>query len=151
MAADISVWPGVDSASKNEYQDIPVGKDGRCVKVTTLPPSCAECLVIWSLNRPEPSRPHRPVIGVALPLKYCLHRNYMFMEQCDSISKNSSLRTMVLRFCKHYMCISAVIGCVPVKVQDHESCQGWYRHTETCSILHLYTDIITHSLTRCGS
>jgi len=37
---------GVDSASKNEYQDIPGGKDGRCVRVTTLPPSCAECLEI---------------------------------------------------------------------------------------------------------
>ena len=36
--------------------------------MTTLPPSCAECLEIWSLNRPEPSGPHRPVIGVALPL-----------------------------------------------------------------------------------
>jgi hypothetical protein len=58
---------GVDSASKNEYQDIPGGKGGRCVRVTTLPPSCAECLVIWSLNRPEPSGPHRPVIGTALP------------------------------------------------------------------------------------
>ena len=67
MAADISVCPGVDSASKNEYQDIPGGKDGRCVGVTTLPPSCAECLVIWSLNRPEPSEPRRPVMGIALP------------------------------------------------------------------------------------
>jgi len=35
--------PGVDSASKNEYQDIPGVKDGRCVRVTT---SCAECLEI---------------------------------------------------------------------------------------------------------
>ena len=35
--------PGVDSASKNEYQDIPGGKGGRCVGVTTLPPYCAEC------------------------------------------------------------------------------------------------------------
>ena len=60
VAADISVCPGI------EYQDIPGGKGGRCVRVTTLPPSCAECLVIWSLNRPEPSGPHRPVIGVAL-------------------------------------------------------------------------------------
>ena len=67
MAADIAVFPGVDSASKNEYQDIPGGKGGRCVRVTTLPPSCSECLVIWSLNRPEPSGPHRPVIGIALP------------------------------------------------------------------------------------
>ena len=37
---------GVESASKNEYQDIPGGKDGRCVRVKTLPPSCAECLEI---------------------------------------------------------------------------------------------------------
>jgi len=36
--------PGVESASKNEYQDILEGKDGWCVRVTTLPPSCAECL-----------------------------------------------------------------------------------------------------------
>ena len=35
--------PGVDSASKNEYQDIPGSKDGRYVRVATLPPSCAEC------------------------------------------------------------------------------------------------------------
>ena len=38
---------GVDSASKNEYQDIPGGKGGRCVGVATLPPSCAECHEIW--------------------------------------------------------------------------------------------------------
>ena len=69
VLADISRCPGVDSASKTEHQDIPGGKGGRCVMVTTLPPSCAECLVIWSLNGPEPSRPHRPVIGVALPLR----------------------------------------------------------------------------------
>jgi hypothetical protein len=30
---------GVDSASKNEYQETPWVKDGRCVRVTTLPPS----------------------------------------------------------------------------------------------------------------
>jgi len=56
--------PEVDSASKNEYQDIPGGKDGRCVRVTTLPPSCAECLKFWSLNLPEPQRPLRPVVGL---------------------------------------------------------------------------------------
>jgi hypothetical protein len=36
-----SIWkvhvPGVDSAFRNEYQDIPGGKDGRCVGLT-LPP-----------------------------------------------------------------------------------------------------------------
>ena len=38
-ASDSSMCPGVDSASKNEYQDIPGGKDGPCVRVTTLPVS----------------------------------------------------------------------------------------------------------------
>ena len=46
LASDSSMCPGVDSASKNKYQDIPGGKDDRCVKVTNLPHSCAECLEI---------------------------------------------------------------------------------------------------------
>jgi hypothetical protein len=45
-ASDTCMCPGIDSASKNEYQDIPGGKDGRCIRVTTLPLSCAECLEI---------------------------------------------------------------------------------------------------------
>jgi hypothetical protein len=39
--------PGVDSASnRNEYQEyfLGGGKGGRCVGLTTLPPSCADCL-----------------------------------------------------------------------------------------------------------
>jgi len=40
---------GVDSVSKrNEYQEyFLVGKDGRCLGLKTLPPSCADCLEIW--------------------------------------------------------------------------------------------------------
>jgi hypothetical protein len=38
--------PGVESAFRNEYQDIPWGKDGLCVGLTTLPPECAGCLEI---------------------------------------------------------------------------------------------------------
>jgi hypothetical protein len=38
-ATDGTMCPGVDSASKSEYQDTPGGKDGRCVGVTTLRPS----------------------------------------------------------------------------------------------------------------
>jgi hypothetical protein len=52
-ASDSSMCPGVDLASKNEYQGIPGGKDGRCARVTTLPPSCAECLEILE---PKPTR-----------------------------------------------------------------------------------------------
>ena len=41
--------PGVDSASnRNEYQEnFLEGKVGRCLGLTNLPPSCADCLEIW--------------------------------------------------------------------------------------------------------
>jgi hypothetical protein len=44
----------VDSASnRNQYQEyLLVGKGGRCVGLTTLPPSCADCLQIWE---PQPT------------------------------------------------------------------------------------------------
>jgi hypothetical protein len=45
-ASDSSMCLGVDSASKNEYQDNPGGKDGRCVRVTALPTSWVQCLDI---------------------------------------------------------------------------------------------------------
>jgi len=46
--------PGVDSASNsNEYQEyFLVGKCGRCIGLTTLPPSCADCLAIWEPQLP---------------------------------------------------------------------------------------------------
>ena len=42
--------PGVDSASnRNEYQEYFLrGKGGRCVGLTNLPPSCADCIEIWN-------------------------------------------------------------------------------------------------------
>jgi hypothetical protein len=45
---------GVDSASnRNEYQEYFLGgKGGRCVELTTLPPSCADCLEIWEPQPP---------------------------------------------------------------------------------------------------
>ena len=34
--------------NRNEYQEYFLGgKGGRCVGLTTLPPSCADCLEIW--------------------------------------------------------------------------------------------------------
>ena len=50
--------PGVDSASnRNEYQEIfHEGKGGRCVRLTTLPPSC-DVMKSGKLNLLEPSGP----------------------------------------------------------------------------------------------
>ena len=42
------------------------GKDGRCVGLTTLPPSCADCLEIWELQPSGPSGPVQACNGIAL-------------------------------------------------------------------------------------
>ena len=43
----------VDSASNtNEYQEFPGGKGGRCVGLTALSPSCADCLEICEPQPP---------------------------------------------------------------------------------------------------
>ena len=41
--------PGVDSAcNRNKYQEYFLGgKGGRCLRLTTLPPSCPDCLETW--------------------------------------------------------------------------------------------------------
>ena len=45
---------GVESASnRNEYQEYLLAcKGGRCIGLTTLPPSCADCLEIWEHHPP---------------------------------------------------------------------------------------------------
>jgi hypothetical protein len=54
---------GVDSTSnRNEYQDYFLGgKGGRCIWLTNLPSSCADCLEIW---RPQPPGTLRPYPGL---------------------------------------------------------------------------------------
>ena len=51
--------PGVDSApNRNEYQEYFLGvKGGRCLRLTTLPPSCAVVTKSGNLNFLEPSGP----------------------------------------------------------------------------------------------
>jgi hypothetical protein len=64
---------GVDSASKNECQNIPGGKG---VGVATVPPSCAECLEIW---QPQPTGTLRACPGLYLYLMFCLkHTAWLF-------------------------------------------------------------------------
>jgi hypothetical protein len=50
----IDIIVSVDSASnRNEYQECFLGgKGGRCVGLTTLPPSCADYLKIWEPQPP---------------------------------------------------------------------------------------------------
>ena len=61
--------PGEDSASnRNEYQEHFLGgKGGRCVRLSTLPPSCAVVMKSGNLNFLEPSLPVQVCNGTALP------------------------------------------------------------------------------------
>jgi len=61
---------GVDSASnRNEYQVYFLGcKGGRCVRLTTLPPSCVVVMKSGNLNFLEPSGPLQACNGTDLPL-----------------------------------------------------------------------------------
>ena len=46
----------------------PGGRGGRCVRLTTLPPSCAVVMKSGNLNFLEPSGPLQACNGTALPL-----------------------------------------------------------------------------------
>jgi hypothetical protein len=61
------VGSGFDSASnRNEYQEYFLGSKGsRCVGLTTLPPSCADCLEI---EAPQPPGTLRACSGTVLGL-----------------------------------------------------------------------------------
>jgi hypothetical protein len=61
--------PGGDSASnRNEYQEHFLGgKGGRCVRLTTLPTSCAVVTKSGNLNFLGPSGPLQACNGTALP------------------------------------------------------------------------------------
>jgi hypothetical protein len=54
---------GVTSASnRNEYQEYFLGGEGSwCIGLTTLPPSCVDCLEVW-----EPHRPGTPRASLGL-------------------------------------------------------------------------------------
>jgi hypothetical protein len=59
--------PKVDSASnRREYQGYLLGgKGGRCIGLTMLPPSCADCLEILNVsNSWSPNGLSRPVMGL---------------------------------------------------------------------------------------
>jgi hypothetical protein len=65
-----AVWPwGWQNLWQKRVPGIsPGGKGGRCVGLTILPSSCADCLEIWKPQTPGPSGPLQASNGTALPL-----------------------------------------------------------------------------------
>jgi hypothetical protein len=46
----------------------PEDKGGRYVGLTTLPPSCVDCLAVWGLQPPKTVRDSSGITGIALPV-----------------------------------------------------------------------------------
>jgi len=82
---------GVISVSnRNEYQEyFPGSKGGRCVGLTTLPPSCADCLEIWELQPPGTLRASRSVMRL---LYFCHYA-------CSLLSKNRTIQIIYIISC----------------------------------------------------
>jgi len=68
MASDSSMCPGVDSASKNEYQDNPGDKGGGCVRLITYYLHVPIVKKSGGLNLLEPCGPVQACNGTALPI-----------------------------------------------------------------------------------
>jgi hypothetical protein len=69
-AYDGTMCPGVDSTSKNEYQDTPGSKAGRCVRLTTYHLHVPNVKKIRGLNLPDPQGPVQACSGTALLCLY---------------------------------------------------------------------------------
>ena len=68
VASDRSMSPGDDSASKSEYQDIPGGRGGWCVRLTTYHHHVPIVKKSGGLNLLETFGPVQTCNGIALPL-----------------------------------------------------------------------------------
>ena len=57
----------------------PGGKVGRCVRLTTIPPSCAVLMKSGNLNFLEPSGPLQAYNGTALPFTFIYVYIYIYI------------------------------------------------------------------------
>jgi hypothetical protein len=64
VASNNSMCPGWTQPLTNECQEAPGGKDGRCVRLTTYHLQVPISRNLEALTSPEPSGPHRPVMGM---------------------------------------------------------------------------------------
>jgi hypothetical protein len=81
--------PGVDSASKNEYQDTPGSKDGRCVRLTTYHLHVPNVKKIRGLNLPDPHGPVQACSGTALLFILARHSRCWEALSLRNISNNA--------------------------------------------------------------
>jgi len=84
----------------------PGGKDGLCVRLTSLPPSCTVTMKSGNLNFLEPSGPLQASNGAALPFCYIVFKT--FGTACSvaphHISEGLNFRKLDLCLTVHHQC-----------------------------------------------
>jgi len=92
VATDSSMCPGVDSASKNEHQDNPGVKSGRCVRLTSYHLHVPIAKKSGSLNLLEPYGPVQACNGTALPFTFTNYYYYYYYYCCI---QNARIRSII--------------------------------------------------------
>ena len=85
-ASDNSMCSGADSASKNKYQDIPGGKGGRYIRLTTYHLHVPNVKKSGVLNVLEPCGPVQAFNEIALPLPLYFPQHYFCTSTYPLIS-----------------------------------------------------------------
>ena len=97
---DIKSFGSHSASNRNEYQEHFLGgKGGRCVRLTTLPPSCAVVTKSVNLNFLEPSGPVQACNGIALPFTWGYTRTKLTC-MCSAHKRSSEISSTRVTICK---------------------------------------------------
>ena len=77
----------------------PGGKGGRCLWLTTLPPSCADCLEIWEPQPPGTLKALRVCNGIALPFYTKRKKNKTYLRICILLYIYTRVAANIFFFC----------------------------------------------------
>ena len=98
VASDSSMCPGVDSASKNEYQNNPGGKGVRCVRLTTYHLHVPIVKKSGSVNLLEPCGSVQAYNGTALPLPFTHEASDSHFHQGQVRERNLTYATGMYQY-----------------------------------------------------
>ena len=139
------------ACTRNEYHEYFLGiKGGRCLGLTTLPPSYIDCFQIWEPNLLEPSGPFLAWIRTALSLPYMaegetksglfwnlrFHKIWgvcylaaeflrgMLIRVVLNLKPNSARNCYLILYCNVILVISQTRGCITINVGYPKAAPG---------------------------